>query len=121
MKRFRSERGGGNAGLVIFVMVLLFVGYEVKQFGPPLFAQFQFLDEVIDTTKFSRAKTAGVVLQEVLKKSAALRLPISRDMIKVTRLPTSTRIEVRYELKAEWLPGRPYKWTVVIDEESMLF
>ena len=42
-------------------------------------------------------------------------------MINNTRQPTRTRIEVRYELEAEWLPGRPYKWTVVIDEESMLF
>jgi hypothetical protein len=42
-------------------------------------------------------------------------------MIKVTRVPTKTRIVVHYELSAEWLPGRPYKWTVVIDEESMLF
>jgi hypothetical protein len=121
MKRFRSERGGGGAGLVIFLLVALFVGYEVKQFGPPLFAQFQFLDAVIDTTKFSRAKTAGVVMQEVLKKSAEYHLPISRDMIKITRQPTRTRIKIRYEFEAEWLPGRPYKWTVEIDEESMLF
>ena len=121
MRRFRSGRGGAGGSLLIALAVFLFIAYEAKQFGPPLFAQFQFLDEVIDTTKFSRAKTAGVVLQEVLKKSAELHLPISRDMIKVTRQPTSTRIEVRYELEAEWLPGRPYKWTVVIDEESMLF
>ena len=121
MKRFRGERGGSPAGLVIFLLVLLFVVYEIKQFGPPLFAQFQFLDAVIDTTKFSRAKTASVVMQEVLKKSAELHLPISRDMVKITRQPTHTRIEVRYELEAEWLPGRPYKWTVEIDEESMLF
>jgi hypothetical protein len=121
MKRFRSERGGAAGGLIVTLLVILFIAYEAKQFGPNLFAQFQFLDEVVDVAKFSRAKTAGVVQREVLQKSAELRLPISRDMIKVTRQPTHTRIEVRYELSAEWLPGRPYKWTVVIDEESMLF
>ena len=42
MKKFRSERGEGSAGLVFFILVALFVGYEMKQFGPPLYAQFQF-------------------------------------------------------------------------------
>ena len=121
MQRFRSERGGGATGvsdLPLGASVRRLRGQTVR---PPLFAQFQFLDAVIDTTKFPRAKTAAVVMQEVLKKSAELQLPISRDMIKITRQPTHTRIEVRYELEAEWLPGRPYKWTVEIDEESMLF
>ena len=121
MKRFRNERGEGSAGLVFFIIVALFVGYEAMQFGPPIFAQFQFQDSVQDTAKFSRAKTAGVVMQEVLKSSGELHLPITRDMIKITRQPTRTRIEINYELEADWLPGRPYKWSVQLDEESMLF
>jgi len=121
MKRFRSQRGGAGVGLLIAVVVFLLIAYEAKQFGPNLVAQFQFQDAVVEACKFSRAKTADAVQQEVLAKATELRLPVSRDMIKVTRQPTSTRIVVRYDLEADWLPGKPYKWTVEVNEESVLF
>ena len=121
MKRFRSQRGGAGAGFLIALGVFLFVAYEAKQFGPQLVAQFQFQDAVVDAAKFSHGKTAGAVQQEVLAKATGLGLPVSRDMIKVTRQPTNTRIEVHYDQEAEWLPGKPYKWTVEVREESKLF
>ncbi len=121
MRRFRSERGGAGGSLLIALVFFLFIAYEATQFGPLVFAQFQFQDAVIDAAKFSRAKTAAAVQQEVLASATELRLPVTRDMIKVTRRPTHTRIEVRYDQEAEWLPGKPYKWTVVLDEESILF
>ena len=121
MKRFRNQRGGAGAGFLIALVVFLFVAYEAKQFGPHVVAQFQFQAAVVEAAKFSRAKTAGVVQQEVLAKATELHLPVTRDMIKVTRKPTHTRIEVRYDQEAEWLPGKPYKWTVSLDEESILF
>ena len=42
-------------------------------------------------------------------------------MIKVDRKPQHTRIIVTYELEEDWLPGKPYKWQVTVDEESILF
>lgn len=121
MRRFRSERGGAGGSLLIALAVFLFIAYEAAQFGPHVLAQFQFKDAVVDAAKFSRNKPASTVQQEVLAKATELSLPVSRDMIKVTRKPTHTRIEVRYDQEAEWLPGKPYKWTVQLDEESILF
>ena len=121
MRRFRSERGGAGVGTLVALVIFLFIAYEAKQFGPPVMAQFQFEDAVVDAAKFSRGKTADTVQREVLAEATELGLPVSRDMIKVTRQPTRTRIEVRYDQETEWLPGKPYKWTVQLDEESMLF
>ena len=121
MRRFRSERDGAGVGALIALAIFLFIAYEAKQFGPQVVAQFQFQDAVIDAAKFSRGKTANTVQQEVLAEATELGLPISRDMIKVTRQPRNTRIEVRYDQEAEWLPGKPYKWTVQVNAESMLF
>lgn len=121
MKRFRSERGGAGAGALIAVLALLFVLYEAKQFGPHVVAQFQFEDAVIEIAKFSRNKPAATVQGEVLAKATGLGLPVTRDMITVTRQPTSTRIEVHYDQEAVYLPGKPYKWTVNVETESVLF
>lgn len=121
MRSYKSERGGAGVGAVIAILVVLFVAYEAKQFGPHVIAQFQFQDAVVEAAKFSRGKTAEAVQQEVLAKATELGLPVSRDMIKVTRQPTNTRIQVTYQQEAEWLPGKPYKWTVQVHEESVLF
>ena len=121
MKKLKSEAGQVSVGLIVTILVILFVGYEAKQFGPLLFKQFQFQDAVMETAKFSRGKTAGTVQQEVMQKATELQIPVLKNMIKVTRQPANTRIQVTYDLEAEWLPGKPYKWTVNLSEESMLF
>ena len=121
MSRFKNERGGAGFGLVIALAVFLFVAYEAKQFGPPLVAQFQFQDAVDEAAKFSRGKTAGAVQEELAQKAMEIGVPVTRELIKVRRQPTHTFITVSYDLQAEWLPGRVYKWTVNVDKESMLF
>lgn len=121
MKRFKSERGAAGAGALIAVVVFLFLAYEAKQFGPHVIRQYEFDDAVVEIAKFSRNKPAESVQQEVLAKAAELGLPVARDMVKVTRQPQNTQIEVHYDQEAEWLPGKPYKWTVEVSAESVLF
>jgi len=121
MKRYRSERGGVSVGLVVAIFLILFAAYEAKQFGPLLIAQYEFQDAVVEAAKFSRGQKAESVQAAVLEKAQELALPISRDMIKVTRQPTNTRIQVRYELSTDWLPGKPYSWVVEVDASSVLF
>ena len=121
MRSFKSQRGAISAGLIVAIVFLAFLVYEGRQFGPLLVAQFQFQDSVMEAAKFSANKPAANVLNEVLKKANELRLPITADMVKVTRQPTSTRIQVSYKLAGEWLPGKAYAWTVDVDESSVLF
>jgi hypothetical protein len=121
MKDRRNERGAISVGLVVTIIVALFLIYEAKQFGPLLVAQYQFQDQVIETCKFSVDKQAPQVYDAVLRQAAELNLPITRDMVKVTRQATKTRIQVQYQLTAEWLPGRPYTWNVTVDEQSAIF
>jgi hypothetical protein len=94
MKDLKSERGAVSLGLIVTIVIALFLIYEAKQFGPLLVAPYQFQDVVIDTCKFSVDKQAPAVYDEVRRQAAELNLPISRDMIKVTRQATKTRIQV---------------------------
>ncbi|HXV60847.1 MAG TPA: hypothetical protein VEK15_09140 [Vicinamibacteria bacterium] len=121
MRKVRNDRGGSNLSLLFTILIAVFLVYEAKQFGPLLLAQFEFHDAVVEAAKFSRDKDPSTVQNEVLARASALSLPISREMIKVTRQPWNTRIQVSYQLSAEWAPGRLYSWTVVVDEESVLF
>jgi hypothetical protein len=121
MRRMKDERGAVSMGVVVGVFLLLFIAYEAKQFGPLLMRQFQFQDAVIEASKFSATKDASAVQNELVYRAGELQLPISREMIKVTKTGTYTRVQIVYELSAEWLPRKPYKWTVTVDEESKIF
>ncbi len=121
MRSLKGERGGISLGVVVGILLVLFAAYEAKQFGPLLLHQFQFHDVVIEASKFSAVKDANSVANELVHKAAELQLPITREMIKVTKQATYTRVQIVYHLSAEWLPGKPYTWTVTVDEESRIF
>lgn len=121
MRIWKNERGAISMGLIVGILLVLFAVYEGKQFGPIIMSQYQFQDAAIEASKFSAQKDANSVASELLAKAAELQLPITRDMIKVTKQATYTRVQVTYDLTAEWLPGKPYTWTVTVDEESKIF
>ncbi len=121
MKRFWSTKGEVKMGAILSLAVLAFAVYEGIQFIPVLFAQYSFSDAVVEEAKFSRAKSADTVRNNLLEKAAELQLPIERQMITVERRPRFTRIRVEYELSVEWLPGKEYWWEVDEASESVLF
>lgn len=121
MKRFKSARGGASVGGILSLLILAFLIYEGIQFGPILFSQYEFKDAIAEQAKFSRGKTANTIKDELTKKAAQLGLPVTRDQIAVTLQPTSTRIQVKYQLSVNWLPGKAYKWGVDEVAESTIF
>lgn len=121
MRSHRNERGAVSVGMIVAIFLILLAAYEAKQFGPLLFAQYEFQDACVEAAKFSQGQTAEGLQSRVLAKAQELGLPISRDMIKVTLRGTSTRVQVNYQLTADWLPGKPYSWMVEVDESSVIF
>ena len=121
MKRFKSERGGISLSSILGLAFFAFLIYEAFQFGPVLIAQYQFKDEMVEAAKFSRRKSADEIKNELTAQAAGLRLPITRDKIRVSKLPNKTRIHVQYQLSVEWLPGNEYTWNVDQVAESPVF
>ena len=121
MKRLASEKGEVRIGSIVTLAVVIFAVYIGVQFAPVLFAQYEFKDAVIEEAKFSARKKAETVRNNLADKAASLGLPITHQQIHVERKPTFTRIQVRYQLSVEWLPGKVYKWDVDEVAESVLF
>jgi hypothetical protein len=121
MTRFKSAQGKASLGGILILAFIVFLVYQGFVFGPTLYAQYSFRDAMVEEAKFSRSKEAVVIQNSLAKKAGELGLPITIGNIKVTRQPTRTRIQVRYQLKIEWLPGKVYIWNVDELEESVLF
>jgi hypothetical protein len=121
MGRFKSARGGISVSGILSIAIIAFLFYETLQFGPVLIKQYQFKDELVDAAKFSRAKKALAIKQGLTQKAAELGLPITIDQIRVTLMPAKTRIQVKYRLSVEWLPGKTYTWEVDDIAQSPIF
>ena len=121
MKRFKSARGGISVGGILSLLIIAFLIYEGLQFGPVLFAQYEFKDAIAEAAKFSRGKTVSTIQDDLTKRAAELGLPVARDQIAVSMQPTKTRIQVKYQLSVDWLPGKTYKWGVDEVAESTIF
>jgi hypothetical protein len=121
MKRFKSARGGASVSGVLSVAIIAFLIYEGIQFIPVLINQYQFKDELLDAAKFSLNKKEHSIKQELTKKAAELGIPVTTDMLRVTLMPARTRIQVKYRLSVEWLPGKTYTWEVDEVAESAIF
>jgi len=121
MKRFKRERGGASVGSLLALAILAFLIYEGIKFGPVLIAQYEFKDTIAEQAKFSRGKTAHGIKTELTQKAAQLGLPVTTDQITVTLQPTNTRIQVKYQLSVQWLPGKEYQWNIDEVAESTIF
>ncbi len=121
MRRLSCSRGEIRLGSVITLLLLAFIVYEGFKFVPVLFAQYEFGDAVREEAKFASYRKVGTVRSNVLKKAQELHLPITAGQISVNRQPRHIRIDVKYQLSVEWLPGRVYKWDVTEVGESELF
>ena len=121
MKRLASVKGEVKIGSILTLAGVAFAVYVGIQFAPVLFAQYEFKDAVGEEAKFSRAKKAETVRNNLADKAASLGLPVTHQQIHVERKPTFTRIQVNYQLSVEWLPGKTYTWDVIEVSESVLF
>ena len=121
MKRLASVKGEVRLGSIITLAVVAFAVYVGVKFAPVLFAQYEFKDAVIEEAKFSAGKRPETIRNNLADKAASLGLPVTHQQIHVERKPTFTRIQVRYQLSVEWLPGKVYTWDVNEVSESVLF
>jgi hypothetical protein len=121
MTRLRSAHGKASVGGILMLVFIAFLIYEGFVFTPVIYAQYSFRDAIVEEAKFSRGKAAEVIQNALTKRAAELELPITYGQIKVVRQPTRTRIQVKYQLKVEWLPGKVYTWDVDELQESVLF
>ncbi len=121
MKRLASVKGEVRLGSILTLAVIAYTVYVGVKVVPVLFAQYEFQDAVVEEAKFSRAKSAETVRNNLADKAASLGLPITHQQIHVERKPTWIRIQVDYQLSVEWLPGKVYTWDVSEVSESVLF
>jgi hypothetical protein len=107
MRNRAAERGSGNLGCILWALVLI-VGVMVAWKAIPVkIASAEMYDFMEEIAKFSAKTPPEELKKQIVDKAAALRLPVTKDDIKVQRVGDSIRMEVSYTVPLEF-PGYTY-------------
>ena len=121
MRRRTAERGEGNLGCIVWLLVLgLAVMICVKAVPVKIASaeMYDYMDEVARTTGVNT--TAEEVKKAILLRAADLKLPINKDQVTVVREGDRLKMRAEYTVPLEF-PGYTYNWHFVHELDRPIF
>ena len=109
MSRNRRERGEGQFGCLVGLVLLLVAGLIAYRLIPIKVRTAELRDCVIDESKSAGRHNDKAIMGNILAKADQLDLPVTEENVNVNRSANYIRIEVKYTVPVEF-PGYVYKW-----------
>jgi hypothetical protein len=111
MRRSRGIRGGANFGCIVWLLILAFVGYVLWKVVPVKIASSEFYDVMQEQASFGSIKDPKFIEFEILRKADELKIPVTKDNLKVTRGRESITVEAHYQITIDFFNGAyKYVW-----------
>jgi len=111
MTRSRGVRGGANFGCIVWLVVLGVVGYLLWKVVPVKIATSEFYDTMQEQAAFGSIKDPKFIEFEILKKADELKLPVTKENLKITKARESITVEAHYEITIDFFNGLyKYVW-----------
>lgn len=111
MSARRGQRGEGNAGCLVWTLLLVVLGVVLWKAVPVKIANASLYDYMVELTKFSANLPADELKKRVLAKAKELDLPVISKQVEVEKTKDRVRIRCRYTVPVEF-PGYLYQWEV---------
>jgi hypothetical protein len=110
MRRRTAERGEGNVGCILWVL-LLAVGVLIAWKAIPVkMSSAELYDYMDEMARFSAGKEAPEeIKKKILARANELRLPLDKEHVTVERSGDRIRMSVDYTVPVEF-PGYTYMW-----------
>jgi hypothetical protein len=122
MPRRRSERGEGNLGCIIWVLILAIGALIAFKAVPAKMRSAEFYDFMDEMAKFSAAGSTREALEKaILARADELDIPLEKRNLSINLQRERIRIEVKYTLPLDF-PGYTYYWDFhhVLDRQIFL-
>jgi hypothetical protein len=120
MSRNRRERGEGQFGCLVGLVVLLIAGLIAYRLIPVKVRAAELRDTVIDESKSAGQHNDRQIRAAILHKAKQLELPVTENDVMVRRTPNYIKVEVKYTVPVEF-PGYTYKWNFEHRYENPVF
>ena len=120
MLRNRRERGEGQFGCLVGIVVLLIAGVLAYKMIPIKVKAADLRDTVVDEAKSAGQHDERVIRRNILSKVEELNFPVTDDDIEISRKSTYVIIDVKYTVPVD-LPGYTYNWNFHHHAENPIF
>lgn len=120
MSRNRRERGEGQFGCLVGLVLLLLAGLIAYKLIPVKVKTAELRDTIIDESKSAGRHGDKRIKTDIIAKAKQLELPVTEDDIRINRTSTYIRIEVKYTVPVEF-PGYTYNWAFRHYYENPIF
>lgn len=110
MRRRIAERGEGNLGCIIWVLLLAIGVLIAWKTIPVKMSSAELYDYMDELARFSAGKEAPEeIKKKLLGRAGELRIPLDKEHVMVERSGDRIRMSVDYTYPVEF-PGFTYQW-----------
>ena len=118
--RNRRERGEGQFGCLVGVVLLLLAGLIAYRMIPVKVKAAELRDEIVDEAKSGGRNSAQQIRGSILAKAQQLGLPLTDENLLINKEPTNIVIDATYTVPVNF-PGYVYQWKFHHHVENPLF
>lgn len=121
MRRRIAERGEGNLGCILWLLVLgvaVLIAWKAIPVKVASAELYDYMDEVARSTGVNT--TAEEVAKAILQRAADLKLPLDKDNLTVVRDGDRLKMRAEYTVPVEF-PGYTYNWHFVHELDRPIF
>jgi len=111
----RSARGAGNIGCLLWLVVIVLVGHVLWKVVPVKVRTSTFYDSMQEQASFGSIKSLQAIEWEILRRAEDLRIPVTKENLKITRLRNAVIVEAHYTITIEFFGGS-YKYVWKFDQ-----
>lgn len=120
MRIRRGQRGEGQIGCLIGLVILLIAGLIAYKVIPVKVKSAEMRDIVQDEARSASMHTDKMIHAAILNKAQQNGLPVGEDDIKVVRSGGYIRVDVDYTVPVKF-PGYTYNWHFHHKAENPIF
>jgi hypothetical protein len=120
MRRFRGQRGEGQFGCVVSLVLLLIAIFVAYKMVPIKVKAAELRGEVVDQAKNAGTRNDERILSEIVTKGQSLGLPVTKESVTIRRAATTIHVQVQYTVPVEF-PGFTYQWNFQHIAENPIF
>ncbi|HKR66110.1 MAG TPA: hypothetical protein VJZ00_20430 [Thermoanaerobaculia bacterium] len=120
MKRNRRERGEGQFGCLVGLVILLIAGLVAYKMIPVKVKAADLRETIVDESKSAGQHKDPQIRRQILAKAEQLELPLTDKDIEINRTSSNIRVHVQYTVPVDF-PGFTYQWHFKVDTDNPVF
>lgn len=120
MRRNRSQRGEGQLGCVVGLVLLLVAVFVAYKMIPIKVKAAEIRQEVVDEAKQAGTHGDERIVATIVQKAQEVGLPVTPEDISIERRANQISVDVRYTVPVVF-PGYTYQWNFHHHAENPIF